>query len=100
MLTSKHVDEKREVVFQLESKQCPLRPENHGTERPLQKDLGILCVAFVAAARFLGGQLLLFTERQPALTVTESVSFGATLIAFCNSAEEEKIFPSICRAGK
>jgi len=42
-----------------------------------------VCVAFVAAARFLGGQLLDLAERQIALTVTERVSFGAVPNAFC-----------------
>jgi hypothetical protein len=36
---------------------CPLRPEEHGTERPLQNHFTVIRVALVAAARFLGGQL-------------------------------------------
>jgi hypothetical protein len=38
-------------------KTCPLRPEERGTERPLQNHVAILRVALVEAARFLGGQL-------------------------------------------
>ena len=49
---------KTEVVFQFESKHGLSVPENHGTERPLQNHFAFVCVAFVAAARFLGGQLL------------------------------------------
>jgi hypothetical protein len=33
---------------------CPLRPEEHGTERPLQNHVAI---TFVEAARFWGGQI-------------------------------------------
>ncbi|MCU1342104.1 MAG: hypothetical protein JWN92_1527 [Candidatus Acidoferrum typicum] len=43
------------VASQFESK--PLRPEEHGTERPLENHVAILGFALVAAARFLGGQL-------------------------------------------
>jgi hypothetical protein len=37
---------------------CPFRPEEHGTERPLQNRPALLVVGFVEAARFLGGQSL------------------------------------------
>jgi hypothetical protein len=36
---------------------CPLRPERHGTERPLQNHVARARLAFVAAVRLLGGQL-------------------------------------------
>jgi len=36
---------------------CPLRPEGHGTERPLHNLVAMSRVALVEAARFLGGQL-------------------------------------------
>src|ERR1700730_7024951 len=68
--------------------------------RGLYKTMSAFCIGFVEAARFSDGQLLFFAERQLALTVTERVSFGAALIALCNSSEEEKTFPLICRAGK
>ena len=46
----------------------PLRPEVHGTERPLQNHVAIVQVAFVEAARFLGGQLfVLINEFDPHL---------------------------------
>jgi hypothetical protein len=35
---------------------CPFRPEEHGTERPLQNHNVLLVAGFVEAARFLGGQ--------------------------------------------
>ena len=42
------------VVTQFEM--CPSRPEEHGTERPLQNRHVLLVAGFVEAARFLGGQ--------------------------------------------
>jgi HSP20 family protein len=38
-------------------KNCPIRPEKHGTDRPLRNHLIATRVAFVEAARFLGGHL-------------------------------------------
>ena len=35
---------------------CPFRPEEHGTERPLQNRNVLLIAGIVEAARFLGGQ--------------------------------------------
>jgi hypothetical protein len=35
---------------------CPLRPEEHGTERPLQNCYAVLVAGFVEADCFLGGQ--------------------------------------------
>ena len=37
---------------------CPLRPEENGTERPLQYQADVVRFACVAAARILGGHFL------------------------------------------
>src|ERR1017187_2204713 len=37
------------------NKNCPIRPEKHGTDRPLRNRLLSARVAFVEAARHLGG---------------------------------------------
>jgi hypothetical protein len=44
------------AATQLRSEKCPLRPEKHGAERPLQNLAVLREAGFVEAARFVGGQ--------------------------------------------
>jgi hypothetical protein len=47
------------VLGQFEKKRCPIRPEEHGTDRPLQNRLvSIGGGAFVEAARIWAGSSL------------------------------------------
>jgi len=69
--------------IQVDSKPCPLRPEVHGTERPLQNRRALLVVGFVEAARFLGGQP--FVPSRPNLshdTVVPPIASAGSLCYF------------------
>ncbi len=54
---------------------CPLRPEMHGTERPLQNHPTLVAVDFIEAARIWGGQMSAFSTANP-IHFPERLHFG------------------------